>query len=240
MANKKNEEQNEMQFWKAVGISMIIIDFILFVIVLGLAMDSRVDSDMDIAGEVVASDVDNNDVDETNSMAQIDDPVLGDVNAPVTLYVYSDFECPYCERFYNGAYKQIKDEYVESGEVKIVFKDFPLTRIHPNAMKASEAMQCANEQGLAFEMHDKIFDEGGPTVELLKLWAVELGLDSEAFDECLDSDKYEQEVLDDIAEGANMGVSGTPTVFVNEEKLVGAQPFSAFEKVIEEELEKLS
>lgn len=85
-------------------------------------------------------------------------PPLGNVNAPVTLIEFSDYQCPFCARFYQGAEAQIKKEYVDSGKVKIYFRDFPLTQIHPGAQKAAEAARCAGDQGKYWEYHDLIFE----------------------------------------------------------------------------------
>src|SRR3989344_2590506 len=107
-----------------------------------------------------------------------DDPVLGDENAPLTIIEFSDFECPFCKRANDDAIAQVKSQYVNSGKVKIVYRDFPLTSIHPNAQKAAEAAECADDQGKFWEMHDIIFARQ-PSLSLanLKNWAVELGLD---------------------------------------------------------------
>ena len=164
--------------------------------------------------------------------------IIGDVDAKVTLTEYSDLECPFCKRFYNDAYKQIKTEYIDTGKVKIVFKHFPLTNIHPNAMPAAIAVECAQEQGKGVEMHDKIFESSSLSTTALKAMAVELKLDSAKFDACLDTQKYKDKVLADQAEGVSKGVSGTPTVFVEGQKLVGAQPFSVFKTAIDAELAK--
>jgi protein-disulfide isomerase len=84
--------------------------------------------------------------------------IKGDPKAKVTIFEYSDFECPYCARFYSDAYKQIDEKYIKTGKAKIVFKDFPLTSLHPNAVKAAEAARCAQDQGKFWEMHDKLFE----------------------------------------------------------------------------------
>lgn len=164
--------------------------------------------------------------------------VIGNPNAKVTLTEYSDFECPFCKRFYSDAYKQIKTEYIDTGKVKVVFKHFPLTNIHQNALPAAIAVECALEQGKGPQMHDKIFESSSLSATSLKAMAVELKLDSVKFDTCLDSQKYKDKVLADQKEGIAAGVSGTPTVFVEGQKLVGAQPFSVFKTAIDAELAK--
>lgn len=164
--------------------------------------------------------------------------IIGNPNAKVTLTEYSDFECPFCKRFYSDAYQQIKTEYVDTGKVKIVFKHFPLTNIHPNALPAAIAVECAVEQGKGPEMHDKVFESSSLTTAALKSIAVELKLDSTKFDACLDTEKYKEKVLADQKEGIAKGVTGTPTVFVENQKLVGAQPFSVFKTAIDTELAK--
>ncbi len=165
-----------------------------------------------------------------------DDPFLGDADAPVTIIEFSDYECPFCGRFFAQTLPEMKREYIDKGLVKLVYRDFPLS-FHPNAQKAAEAAECAGDQGKYFEMHDKIFEnQQAIGVANLKAYAADLSLDTAAFNDCLDSGKFAQEVKDDFADGQAAGVSGTPSFFINDKKLVGAQPFEAFKAVIDAEL----
>lgn len=175
------------------------------------------------------------------ALSDNEDLVMGNPDAKLVIEEYSDFQCPYCKKFFESdAYQQIKEKYVETGKVLLVFKDFPLTNIHPYALIAAQGASCANEEGKGFDMHDKIFSSSlSPTEENLKKWAAELGLNEAAFAECLDSGKYEQEAFDDQEEGSAKGITGTPSFLIGSQKVVGAQPFANFEKVIEEELAKV-
>jgi len=172
-----------------------------------------------------------------------DDAFLGDENAPVTIVEFSDFQCPFCRRFYTQTLPQIKSQYIDSGKVKFVYRDYPLS-FHPAAQIAAEAGECAEEQGKFWEMHDKIFDEqgkqGGGTVQFtvtdLKQWAADIGLDTGKFNECVDSGKYTSEVQKDFAAGSAAGVTGTPGFLINGKLVVGAQPFTVFQQIIEAEL----
>ena len=167
-----------------------------------------------------------------------DDAVKGDADAPVTIIEWSDFECPFCARFYSQTYGQIVEKYIETGKVKLIFRDFPLG-FHANAQKAAEAAECAGEQGKFYEMHDLLFEEGVTGgVESFKKMASELKLDTNDFDECLDSGAMASEVQKDMADGQAAGISGTPGFIINGRLVSGAQPFSAFEQIIEEELAK--
>ncbi len=174
-----------------------------------------------------------------------DDPVLGDPDAPVTLIEFSDFQCPFCRRFYETTLPQIKENYVATGKVKLVFRDFPLP-FHPMAIPAAQSANCAGEQNKYWEMHDQIFDqqagESGTvsfTEEDLITWAAGVAdLDQAAWQTCFESDKYTTEINNDLADGSAAGVSGTPTVFVNGTPIVGAQPYAAFVQAIEAELAK--
>ncbi|MBI4176604.1 MAG: DsbA family protein [Candidatus Aenigmarchaeota archaeon] len=166
-----------------------------------------------------------------------DDPALGPANAKVTVIEFSDFQCPFCKRFFDQTLGQIKSDYVETGKIRFAYRDFPLDSIHPNARPAAMAAECANEQGKFWEFHDKIFqNQQSMSTESYKQWAAELGLDAGQFNSCVDSNKYAQEVEKDFQDGVAAGVSGTPTVFVNGQKIVGAQPFEAFQAAIEQAL----
>ena len=165
-----------------------------------------------------------------------DDAVEGDVDAPVTIVEFSDFQCPYCGRYIEETYPQIKEKYIDTGKVKYIFRDFPLG-FHQNARPAAIAAECVREEGgdsAFWAYHDVLFaNQEELSADDLKGYASEMGYD---IDSCLDSEKYGDEVDADMAEGASYGVSGTPAFFINGKKLVGAQPFAAFEAAIEAEL----
>lgn len=167
-----------------------------------------------------------------------DDPMLGDKNAPVTIIEFSDYQCPYCGRFWSDTLPQIEKEYINTGKVRLVFRDFPLS-MHPNALPAALASECVHEKGgdkAYYKYHDKLFaNQVSLTDANLKAWAKELGYDITS---CLDSKKYLSEVNKDQQDGSAAGVTGTPAFFINGQKLVGAQPFSAFKQLIDAELAK--
>ena len=172
-----------------------------------------------------------------NMKALIDDDAMqGNPDATVTIVEFSDYECPFCARFYSQTYDQIIEQYVDTGKVNLVFRDFPLS-FHPNAQKAAEAAECAGEQGKYYEMHDKIFDnQQALSVTGYKQWASEIGLDTAKFNSCLDSGQMASEVQKDFQDGQAAGVRGTPAFLVNGKLISGAQPFQVFEQVIEAEL----
>jgi len=168
-----------------------------------------------------------------------DDPAQGSNDAPVTIIEFSDFQCPYSKKYYDEILPIILSEYGD--KIQYVYRDFPLISIHPQAQKAAEAAQCAFEQGKFLEYHNMLYENQGK-LELanLKAYAAVLGLNESEFNLCLDSGKYAREVEKDVEDGRNYGVTGSPTFLINGRKLVGAQPFSTFQKVIEEELAKAS
>ena len=176
-----------------------------------------------------------------------DDPFLGPEDAKVEIIEFSDFQCPFCRTFWKNTLGLIKSEYIDSGKVRFVYRDFPLVSIHPMAQKYAEAAECAGDQNRYWEMHDKIFEEqdklgsgtiGSLDVSDLKGWAAELGLDSNDFNQCLDSGKYAEEVREDLNDGSAGGVNGTPSFFINGRLVVGAQPFESFKQIIDAELQK--
>lgn len=174
-----------------------------------------------------------------------DDAYLGDKDAPVVMIEFSDFQCPFCRSFWRDTFPLIKSEYIDTGKVRFIYRDFPLS-FHPGAMPAAQASECAREQGKFWEMHDKIFIEqdkqGGGTIQFgsadVKRWAEGLGINIGDFNSCLDSGKYTEEVNNDVKDGQAAGVTGTPGFFINSRLVVGAQPFSAFKAIIDEELAK--
>ncbi len=165
-----------------------------------------------------------------------DDPYLGDANAPLTIIEFSDYQCPFCARFKTQTLDKIKSEYIDTGKVKFVYRDFPLS-FHQFAQKAAEAAECADDQGKYWEYHDAIFDNQA-SLNLAKFEEIgnNLELDMESFSDCLDSGKYQQEVLKDFQDGQSLGVRGTPYFIIGNTPLSGAQPFENFKAVIDSQL----
>ncbi len=166
------------------------------------------------------------------------DLFLGDENAPVTIIEFTDYGCPFCGRHFENTYPFLKANYVDTGFVKYVFKDYPLS-FHPEADEASEAAHCANDQDSFVEMHEVLFANQGQwsgNPEFMSLfvdYAVEIGLDETTFADCLNSGKYRELVQENIRQGQELGVTGTPTFFINGNAFVGAQPFQSFARAID-------
>jgi len=166
-----------------------------------------------------------------------DDPAWGPEDAPVTIIEFSDFQCPFCSRFFVQTYPQIKQEY--EGQVRFVYRDFPLTSIHENAQKAGEAAECADEQGKFWDYHDTLFNNNSALDDAsLKSYASQVGLDTATFNQCLDSGKYTEEVQKDYQEGISYGVTGTPAFFINGVTVIGAQPYANFKAAIDAALQE--
>lgn len=179
-----------------------------------------------------------------------DDPIIGNPDAPITIVEFSDFQCPFCARFHVQTLPLILEEYINEGKVKLVFRDFPIQSIHPNALPAAVAAECANEQGQFRAMHDMLFDnqnqwnnlETADSLAVFSQYSSSINLDQEKFDSCLTSGKYIDEIKNDLEDGRKYGVSGTPGFFVGNEKLgfvelKGAQPFDSFKKIIDAQLD---
>ena len=163
------------------------------------------------------------------------DPVSGPDVAPVQIVEFSDFQCPFCQRL-TDTLDRLKAEYGD--EIRLVFKDFPLPN-HAQAFKAAEAGLCANVQGQFWALHDAMFSKQDELeVEDLKRHAGELGMDQGAFDACLDSGRFAEQVNADMRHGQALGVQSTPTVFINGRAVMGAAPYEVFEEIVRDELDR--
>ena len=163
------------------------------------------------------------------------DPQLGPDNAPITIIEFSDFECPFCKKWYNEIWPSIQKEYGD--KVRLVYRDFPLSGIHQNAISAAVAANCAIDQGKYWEYHTLLFSDAlGFGSEAYQEYAQQLGLDLTKYNDCLKDGAVQDEINADYQYATNMGVSSTPTFFVNGIPLVGAQPFTAFKDLIDKEL----
>ncbi|MBI4359140.1 MAG: DsbA family protein [Candidatus Nealsonbacteria bacterium] len=166
------------------------------------------------------------------------DPVLGSPSAKVTMIEFSDFQCPFCKMYSLDTFPKIKSQYVDAGQVKIVFKNFPVPG-HSYAVVAAEAGECAFEQNKFWEYKEKLFEnQANLDAENLKRYAQDLGLNAAKFNSCLDSKKYQSRVEGDARNGQEAGIRGTPSFVINGTLIPGAYPFSDFEKIIEEKLKQ--
>lgn len=166
-------------------------------------------------------------------------PSKGDVNAPVVMVEFSDYECTICARFYTETLALIEKDYIDTGKVKLVYKDFPLS-FNPNAQKAAEAARCVRvqlgDEGY-WKMHDLLFEnQQSLSEENYKTWARSLKANGDKFDKCLDSGEFASAVQDDFLYGQQLGVSGIPGFFINGKIVRGAQPYSVFKQLIDAEL----
>lgn len=178
-----------------------------------------------------------------------DDPVKGNPDAPVTIIEFSDFQCPFCSRFFTQTLPLIEKDYIDTGKVKLVYRDLPIDAIHPNARSAHIAAECADEQGKFWEYHDILFNnqrqwQGLGSVDFdntLKEYAGQLGLQTASFDSCMKSPDISKEINDDLLDAAKYGATGTPTFFIGNEKdgyvkITGAQAYSSFQRIIDDQL----
>jgi protein-disulfide isomerase len=167
-----------------------------------------------------------------------DDPILGPEDAPITIVEFADFQCPFCQRHALEVYPQLVEAYGD--QLRFIYKDFPLTSIHPEAMPSALASHCAQEQGKFWEYHDLLFSG---RLELSNdayfAYAEELGLDTAEFQTCYEEARYTETIQADYNFGSQLGVGSTPTFFINGIAVVGAQPYSVFAQVIDYELGNL-
>jgi len=173
-----------------------------------------------------------------------DAPTLGRPDAPVTLVEFSDYQCPFCQRFFLATLPALKRDYIDTGKVRYVFRDYPLDQIHPQARKAAEAAHCAGDQGKYWEMHDLLFrNQKALAVPQLGEHARSLGLQVPAFDACLVSGKYAERVSKGLEDGLAAGIQGTPGFVVGKTEpgpsvegatVRGAQPADVFRRLIDQ------
>jgi protein-disulfide isomerase len=173
-----------------------------------------------------------------------DAPVLGHADAPVTLVEFSDYQCPFCQRFFSVTFPALKRDYIDTGKVRYIFRDYPLDQIHPQARKAAVAAHCAGDQGRYWEMHDLLFqNQRALALPQLSEYVRKLGLDGATFDACLASDKHAARISKGLADGIAAGVQGTPGFVVAKTKpgdsvegipVRGAQPVEVFRQLIDQ------
>lgn len=178
---------------------------------------------------------------KTGDVAKItdrpDQPFIGSQSAPITMYEFGDFQCPFCQNFFKNTLPELKTKYIDTGKIKLVFKHFPLS-IHINAQISAEAAECANRQGGFEAYHDILYAKGqgdgtGLDTASLKKYAGQIGLNINNFNKCLDNHETKTIVAGDESVGISVSVDGTPTFFIEGKSIKGAQPLSVFEQVID-------
>ena len=163
-----------------------------------------------------------------------DSYALGPADAPITIVEFSDFECPFCRRWHAEVYKPLLAAY--PGKIRLVYRNLPLTSIHPDALAAAEAAMCAGEQDVYWKYHDKLFSSESLGNSIYVRYAQELGLNMSTFEACLSDHKYQKAIEADSDFAINLGIRSTPTFFINGLAIVGAQPLDVFKQVIDKEL----
>ena len=176
-------------------------------------------------------------------LIQADDVVRGDPNAPITLLEYSDFTCHFCKKFFHDTFPKLLTEYIETGKVRFVYRDFPRGLGHP--LRAADAARCAGEQNAYWPMHDRLFNSNGQfSPENLNQFAGELKLNKSQFSQCLDAHKYFSDIEKDLKDAGSLGIRGTPAFVIFPTKvpedpnlilIPGAFPYETFK----EEIDKL-
>ena len=173
-------------------------------------------------------------------------PILGDPDAPITLVEFGDYQCHYCNVFFQSIEKDILKNYVDTGKVKIIFKDYNI--IGEDSVKASQGAHCANDQGLFWEYHDILYsnwtgeNNGWASSENLAIFAQQIGLNMNKWSECMNKGSHSQIILKSNDYARTLELTGTPAFFIinsdgKVSKLFGAQPFEVFKKIFDEQLE---
>lgn len=179
-------------------------------------------------------------------------PFKGDPNAKLTLIEFSDYQCPFCSRYVRETLPEIEKEYIATGKLKYVFRDFPIESIHQNSLLASSAANCAGDQNKYWEMHDRLFiNQNALALADMPAHAKALGLDESKFKQCLETRKHEPAIRQRVNEGVSFGIQGTPMFFVGlttpddpKVKIIasisGARPYASFKEVLERVLSSQS
>jgi protein-disulfide isomerase len=160
----------------------------------------------------------------------IDGRTIGNADAPVEVIVWSDFQCPFCSQFATDIMPSLEKDYVSTGKVKISYKYF---LGHTDSKRAAMAAECANEQGKFWEYHDLVYKNSDISEKALKSYAISLSLNSSQFNDCYGSEKYGRAIEKEFMEGINIGVKGTPSVFINGTFIEGLQSYSSYKMAID-------
>jgi protein-disulfide isomerase len=179
---------------------------------------------------------------EVKNVSADSDPWIGSKDAQVTIVEFTDYECIFCKKYFEEIFPLIKENYIDTGKVKYVLRDFPMEQ-HPQSSLAAKTANCADEQNKYWEMHELLFTNqrswsySKDTTQILNSYATTLGLNKNDFEKCINNPNTANELEKDIRDAEIYGITSTPTIFVNGKKIVGAQPFeTVFKPAIDQEL----
>ena len=197
-----------------------------------------------LVGFVGAQLLGGNGGDATNGISVENEPMIGNESAEVTIVEFGDFQCPACSQFEQTTYSRLKEDYIDTGQARFVWKDFPLSQIHPWANQGARTMECVyrqdeeafwNVKSTLFENQDSLSTSNVQS-EIIS-WAEEDGVDGDAVRSCVNSGSTSSEVQGDYREGIEIGVQGTPTVYINGQR-VNWQDYGAIQNIIDSELDE--
>lgn len=173
--------------------------------------------------------------------------VLGKSDAPLTMVEFTDYQCPFCGRFETATYPEIKKNFIDTGKMRLIVRDLPLTELHPYALKAAQSVQCAGDQGKFWEMKDLVFrNQNKLDVDSLAGYAKNLGLNGDTYKSCMADGKHLKEIAEEAKYAQSLGITGTPTFIIGKttgdsvkgRMIVGALPYENFAAVIDGMLDK--
>ncbi len=181
---------------------------------------------------------------KASNIATLGSPILGNLKAPITLIEFTDYQCPFCKKFFKDTLPELKKHYIDTGKLRLVVRDFPLP-FHKDARPAANAAHCAGEQDKFWPMHDALYEGQTMNRDDIKSHAAKMGLKMEPFESCLGSGRYKKHIDKDIAEAQKAGVRGTPAFIlgkttdnlVSGEYISGTRDFNSFKSRIEKLLE---
>lgn len=229
-----NRKKWYKKWWGMIIVGGIILVFIILVFLSIIALSQRMKQGHNLPQNFTLSNLSLDNPPATSVKIETDDdPFFGPQQASLVIVEFGDFECPFCRQEF-PIVRELMQLYPQ---VKWIYRDFPVADLHPFAQKAAEAGECAHEQNQFWPMYDKLFqNQEKLDINSLKFYAKQIGLKESEFNFCLNSNKYQTEVKEDLADGLALGVRGTPTFFINGKKVEGAIPFPIFKKIIESEL----
>jgi len=218
---KKEIKKNKNLIITLVSIVVIIIIALILFLTTGTQNNTNTTTQKNISNTITS---------QTNNFE-------GDLNAPVTIIEYTDFECPYCTRFFDQTLPSIRLQYIDKGLVRFEVREFPLNNIHKFAQKAAEAAECAGQQNKFIDMYNELYTKGvDGGVASYKSYAKDIGLNTSEFNSCIDNGDAKTIIKSNQQDGINAGVTGTPSFLINGELVIGAQPFTVFKGIIDKKL----
>jgi len=220
---------NQSKKWKLTGIYLFIFNLILLVIFAGFVIENKVvDTNVNFLDKNIFD------------IRERDDILIGDKNANLTIVLYNDYDSPFCKKFDKKNYQKLEEEYIDTGKINIIVRNFMLGEVHKESLIKGQIVKCVREQNITSQIHEEIFQYKKLDDKDMQDISINSNIDYNLFTSCVKSENYFDDMLYNTKEAKELNITVVPTFFIQDKKIDGVQPYFVMKKILDKELKNLS